>query len=115
MHIVFNLVSQMGGTIAVENHVGDGVTFLIEMPLMFPNQSSDIASSSAGMAGVTESPAQGSTVNTGNELDMAIEGEGFFVLSNGSQNIYSRGGAFALDFNSNLVDFAGSYLARELS
>ena len=43
MHIVFNLVSQMGGKIEVEYHAGDGVTFLIEMPLTFPQQQSDLA------------------------------------------------------------------------
>ena len=36
MHIVFNLVSQMGGKIQVDNHTAVGVTFQIEMPVTSP-------------------------------------------------------------------------------
>ena len=43
LHIVFNLVTQMGGTIKLENHPGDGVKFRIEMPLTFPVESSALA------------------------------------------------------------------------
>jgi signal transduction histidine kinase len=38
MHIVFNLVTQMGGSIEVENHEGEGVTFQIELPVTFPTE-----------------------------------------------------------------------------
>ena len=42
MYIVFNLVSQMGGKIAVESHDGDGARFMIELPLIFPTHSSTL-------------------------------------------------------------------------
>lgn len=60
--------------------------------------------SGVGIAGISPNMAQGNIINTGNPLDLAIEGEGYFVLNDGSQNIYTRAGAFAVDADSNLVD-----------
>ena len=48
MNIVFNLVSQMGGKIMVENHQAGGLTFLIEMPVTAPLQSSNPGDKSLG-------------------------------------------------------------------
>lgn len=66
-----------------------------------------------GIAGVAD-VSQGNIINTGNPLDLAIEGDGYFVLSDGSKNIYSRSGAFALDANSNLVDPATGYFVQRI-
>lgn len=52
---------------------------------------------------------QGSLELTGRELDFAIDGNGFFVLNNGRQNVYSRDGAFALDKSGLLVDPSTGY------
>jgi len=51
--------------------------------------------SGVGIGGIVPNMNQGNLVNTGNPLDLAIEGEGYFVLSDGQQNIYTRAGAFA--------------------
>ncbi|KPJ66610.1 MAG: hypothetical protein AMJ43_07480, partial [Coxiella sp. DG_40] len=48
--------------------------------------------SGVGIAGISPNMAQGNIVNTGNPLDLALEGEGYFVLSDGSQNLYTRAG-----------------------
>ena len=56
-----------------------------------------------GIYGVSPNMLQGNIVNTGNPLDLAIDGQGYFVLNDGSQNIYTRAGVFALDANSNLT------------
>ncbi|MHC4084161.1 MAG: flagellar hook-basal body complex protein, partial [Planctomycetota bacterium] len=56
------------------------------------------------VAGITPDMAQGNLIRTNNPLDLAIEGEGYFVLSDGSRNVYTRAGAFAVDAGSNLVD-----------
>jgi flagellar hook protein FlgE len=53
--------------------------------------------------------SQGNIINTGNPLDLAVEGEGYFVLSDGQQNVYTRGGSFAVDAHSNLVDPSTGY------
>lgn len=40
---------------------------------------------------------QGDYVHTGNDLDMAIEGDGFFKVLHGEQDVYTRAGNFTLD------------------
>jgi len=47
---------------------------------------------------------QGSLQTTGNQTDLAISGDGFFVLSEGDKNLYTRAGTFGLDKNGNLVN-----------
>jgi flagellar hook protein FlgE len=54
--------------------------------------------------GITPNFLQGSLQTTNRSTDMAIQGDGFFVLANGSDRLYSRAGAFTLDANGNLVD-----------
>ena len=70
--------------------------------------------SGVGIAGVSPNMAQGNLMNTGNPLDLAIEGEGYYVLSDGSQDIYSRAGAFVVDADSNLVDPATGYFVQRI-
>lgn len=52
--------------------------------------------------------AQGSLATSGNVLDLAIDGNGFFIVKN-SQNgtFYSRAGSFRLDKDNNVVDPSG--------
>jgi flagellar hook-basal body protein len=47
---------------------------------------------------------QGGLETTGQITDLAIQGSGFFVLSDGGGVYYTRAGAFGFDANSNLVD-----------
>jgi len=70
--------------------------------------------SGVGIGGIIPNMAQGNIVNTGNPLDLAMEGEGYFVLSNGQQNIYTRSGIFAVDADSNMVDPATGYLVQRI-
>ncbi len=67
-----------------------------------------------GVAGITPNMTQGSIVNTGNPLDLALEGEGYFVVSDGQQNIFTRAGAFAVDANSIMVDPATGYRVQRI-
>lgn len=48
--------------------------------------------------------SQGSITPTGRPLDAAIQGDGFFVLSNGAGTAFSRNGAFDVDAAGFLVD-----------
>jgi flagellar hook protein FlgE len=52
---------------------------------------------------------QGTFKDTGRPLDVALEGRGFFTLSDGVQTYYSRAGTFGLDASSNLVDLRSGY------
>jgi flagellar hook protein FlgE len=70
--------------------------------------------SGVGVAGITPDMSQGNIVNTGNPLDLALEGGGYFVLSDGQQYIYTRAGAFAVDKDSTLVDPATGYRLQRI-
>jgi flagellar hook protein FlgE len=47
---------------------------------------------------------------TGAPLDLSIEGDGFFVISNGGRITYTRAGNMYTDVNSYLVDSSGAYV-----
>lgn len=47
---------------------------------------------------------QGNLQSTGISTDVAIQGNGFFVLQNGDQTFYSRAGAFGVDRDGTLVN-----------
>lgn len=47
---------------------------------------------------------QGGLISTGRSLDLALEGAGFFVLSDGVQRYFTRIGSFGFDSNQDLVD-----------
>jgi flagellar hook protein FlgE len=60
--------------------------------------------------------SQGGLETTGQLTDLALQGSGFFILSDGSQDYYTRAGAFGLDANSNLVDPAsGMFLQGKMA
>ncbi|MCS7160073.1 MAG: flagellar hook-basal body complex protein [Gemmatales bacterium] len=52
---------------------------------------------------------QGSLESTGRPLDLAIQGDGFFVVHDGVQQLYTRAGAFSIDKDNFLVDSATGY------
>ena len=62
------------------------------------------------LAGVAQQFAQGNVEFTNNSLDLAINGEGFFVLSDGGSNVYSRAGAYSVDRNGYVVNSSGQRL-----
>ena len=47
---------------------------------------------------------QGSLVTTGVNSDLAVQGNGFFVLSNGTTNVYTRDGSFTVNSSGVLID-----------
>jgi len=66
------------------------------------------------VAGITPNMTQGNIVNTGNPLDLAIDGQGYFVVNDGSQNLFTRAGSFAVDANSYLVDPTNGYQVQRI-
>jgi flagellar hook protein FlgE len=50
---------------------------------------------------------QGSAQNTGKSTDLMIQGDGFFLLNNGGDTLYTRSGAFSFDTNGMLVNAEG--------
>jgi flagellar hook protein FlgE len=59
-------------------------------------------------ASLAQSFTQGAVAQTGNPLDVAINGNGFFTLQSSAGVVYSRDGAFQLDKNGNLVNDSGA-------
>jgi flagellar basal-body rod protein FlgG len=59
--------------------------------------------------------SQGDFKNTGNPLDMAIEGEGFFMVDMNGDDVYTRDGAFKLDNEGRLVTAGGHPLQPEFT
>ncbi|MCS7202872.1 MAG: flagellar basal-body rod protein FlgF [Thermodesulfovibrio sp.] len=51
--------------------------------------------------------SQGNLRHTGNPLDLAIQGEGFFVVRVGDRNLYTRAGSFSRDKENYLVTQGG--------
>ena len=58
--------------------------------------------------------AQGTLVNTGGPLDMAMDDKGFFVVHDGEQEVYTRVGHFAIDADYNLVDPSTGYRVQRI-
>jgi len=59
--------------------------------------------------------SQGSFKNTGNTLDIAIEGQGFFKLNQDGEDVYTRAGNFKLDNNGRIVNANGYPLQPEFT
>jgi flagellar hook protein FlgE len=57
----------------------------------------------ANIGSIDTSQTQGSLLPTGKPTDVAIEGDGFFMLSDGVGTYYTRDGSFGLDSEGNLV------------
>ncbi|MAL16809.1 MAG: hypothetical protein CL670_08450 [Balneola sp.] len=51
--------------------------------------------------------SQGAMQSTGRSTDLAIEGEGYFMVSDGGENLMTRAGNFVFNKNGNLVDQTG--------
>ncbi|WP_428312298.1 flagellar hook protein FlgE [Hydrocarboniphaga sp.] len=54
--------------------------------------------------------SQGTINNTGNALDLAISGDGFFTMSDNGTRVYTRAGAFSTDRNGYVGNTAGARL-----
>ena len=62
-------------------------------------------------ATVSQQFTQGTlTTGTGRSLDLAINGNGFFMLSNNGEKLYTRAGAFHTDSDGYIVNEAGNNL-----
>lgn len=58
--------------------------------------------------------SQGSLENTGQPLDLAIQGDAFFILNNGSSSVYTRAGNLQLDADGNLMQPSTGWVVQGL-
>lgn len=66
------------------------------------------------VAAVTKDFSQGSLETTNVSTDMAIDGDGFFLVNNGTGDFYTRAGQFSFDANGNIVNPQGYILQGDV-
>ncbi|WP_003544031.1 flagellar basal-body rod protein FlgF [Desulfotomaculum nigrificans] len=59
------------------------------------------------VGGISINAGQGPLQNTGRTLDLAIQGNGYFILTDGTNKYYTREGTFFIDINNNLINSDG--------
>lgn len=55
----------------------------------------------------TTMDATGGSTRTDNPFDLMIEGDGFFIVNNGTRNLFTKAGSFTLDANGTLCTATG--------
>jgi flagellar hook protein FlgE len=60
------------------------------------------------VGGISTNFSQGATQITGRSTDVALQGDGFFVVTKDGQTFYSRAGAFDFDSNGTMVNADGA-------
>jgi flagellar basal-body rod protein FlgG len=65
--------------------------------------------------GVSKMFMQGDFKETNNELDLSIEGKGFFKVLSGGEELYTRAGSFKLDSDGNISTANGDKLQPEMA
>lgn len=66
------------------------------------------------LASVDRQMDQGTLTTTGNPLDMAIDGEGYFTVHDGEGERFTRVGTFAVDADNYLVDPSTGYRVQRI-
>lgn len=55
------------------------------------------------LASINADFGQGASQNTGKSSDLMIQGDGFFVVKSGGENLFTRAGSFTFDANGSLI------------
>ncbi len=112
-------LSVIGDNIANMNTIGFKASTISFGDVLSQSLSGATGSSQIGrgvqVLGVTPLFTQGSLETTSNGLDLAIDGDGLFMVNEGSQRFYTRAGQFALDKNGNVVNPDGLVLQGYLA
>jgi flagellar hook protein FlgE len=64
------------------------------------------------MGNITPDFSQGALQSTGRSLDLAIQGDGFFVYANGAETFFSRDGTLSIDSEGNIGNSATGMRAQ---
>ena len=72
-----------------------------------PNSSISSSGSGASAARMNQLFSQGGLSLTGNNLDLTVEGSGFFVINNAGKQEYTRAGLFNLDDSGKIINSQG--------
>lgn len=103
----------IGNNIANANTVGAKLS-RAEFADVYASAASNLGSNGVGIGvrvdAVTQQFTQGNLRTTENPLDMAINGRGFFRMSNDGDVTFTRAGQFQLDQNGFIVNSQGAHL-----
>ena len=97
MQVVANNVAN----ISTSGFRREGVVFT-EMLAVLPNEGGGVAMAAARAR--FSDPSQGAVKQTGNPMDMAIQGRGYFMVETPEGNRLTRAGAFALNTEGEMVN-----------
>lgn len=100
------------GLDVVSNNLANASTagFKSQMALfnaMYPASETGVPGTGVQSGGIDTNTASGATYSTGNPLDAAISGSGYFLVNNDGATQYTRDGAFQLNSNGQLVNSNG--------
>ncbi|UCF14884.1 MAG: flagellar hook-basal body complex protein [Phycisphaerales bacterium] len=90
--------------------IGKSSQALSDVSQTDPLQQSHAAATNGASAGIS----RGKIVCTGKPLDLAIDGEGCLVLTDGQRDFYTRTGSFAVDSTLNIADPATGYRLKRI-
>ncbi|MBG0833307.1 flagellar hook-basal body complex protein [Planomonospora sp. ID67723] len=62
------------------------------------------------LAGIETNFGQGAAQTTGRKTDLMVQGDGFFVVQNGAEQLYTRAGSFSFDANGTMVTPDGNFV-----
>lgn len=94
------------------NLISNGQT--IDKLVSFPSpQVIGTASAGVRLDRIVTNFMQGNLIDTGNPLDFALKGEGFFKVYNGQEEMYTRDGSFTINENGELVTTEGYFVIGE--
>jgi len=89
---------------------GSRAEFVDVFATTFSGVSGNTPGSGVRVASVSQQFGQGNIEFTASNLDMAINGEGFFIVSDDGTDTYTRAGAFATDREGFVIDSSGRNL-----
>jgi len=75
---------------------------------VYPANATDTPGIGTATEGISSDLTQGNLTATGNSLDAAIQGNGYFIVSNNGTQQYTRDGAFQLSSNGTLETLNGA-------
>jgi flagellar hook protein FlgE len=62
------------------------------------------------LGGINTDYSQGALQRSGRTTDFAIQGDGFFIVNQGGEQVYTRAGSLSLDANGSIVNNEGGFL-----
>jgi flagellar hook protein FlgE len=100
-------LSVVGNNIANTNTVGFKASRAVFADVLSGSSGRQPVGRGVLVSAIDKDLSQGSFETTGNVLDLAVDGEGFFLVNDGAANYYTRSGVFGTDKDGYIVNPEG--------